>query len=213
MKSLSGAARVAACLASFALVGPAILALGAAGPAAAQGGALPKSASAPDRLPDNARPIEAAPETPKATEILSAEESQLLLGAKPLSWKRLADAKERAGRVEIRDEGGLWRISGSQRGALPGTERDSVEIEGVILRILPNMFTIKGEVTLRSAGTMGGAACKQAGTVTFRRHPRDPFWRLLDDENPCDGRRELVEIRMDPPPKRPPPQAAQKPKG
>jgi len=162
---------------------------------------MPKSGSAPERLPDNERPIEASPDMPKATEIAAPEEAKLLLGRKPLVWKQLADQRgNKAGSVEIVDQGGLWRIRGEQKGGEPGTENDSVTIDGVILRILPNMFTIKGEVATRSAKVMKGVACKQSGTVTFKRHPRDPFWRLLDNENPCTGEREIVDIRMDPPP-------------
>ena len=83
-------------------------------------------------------------------------------------------------------------------------------LAGVILRILPNMFTIKGEVATRSSKVMNGVACKQSGTVTFKRHPRDPFWRLLDNENPCTGEREVIELRMDAPPPRPQAQKAHK---
>lgn len=163
--------------------------------------AMPRSGSAPERLPDDARPIEAAPETPAATEIRSQDEAKLLLGRKPLVWKGLAAASAgKAGSIEIVDANGLWRIRGEQTGSAAGRENDSVRIEGVVLRVLPNMFTIKGEVATRAAAVMNGVACKQSGTITFKRHPKDPFWRLLDNENPCTGEREVIEIRMDPPP-------------
>ncbi len=166
--------------------------------------AIPKSGSAPEQLPDDARPIEARPDIPKATEIRAPDEAKLLLGRKPLAWKKLSEQRNRhAGFVEIVDDNGLWRIKGEQKGVAPGQENDLVRIDGVILRILPNMFTIAGEVSTRAAAVLGGVACKQSGTVTFRRHPRDPFWRLLDNENPCTGEREIIEIVMDPPPAAP----------
>jgi hypothetical protein len=194
----------------------AVLALACqAGSAGAQTAAatqvIPRSGSAPDKLPENFRPIEASPDMPTSTEVRSPEEAKLLLGHRPLVWKRLGEARTtKPGAVEVVDQGGLWRIKGVQKGAEPGAEKDSVTIDGVILRILPNMFTIKGEVATRSAKVMNGVACKQSGTVTFKRHPRDPFWRLLDNENPCTGEREVIELRMDAPPPRPQAQKAQK---
>ena len=182
---------------------------GAQTAAAAQ--AIPKSGSAPDKLPDDFRPIEASPDMPTATDIRSSDEAKLLLGNRPLVWKRLGDTRTtKPGTVEVVDQGGLWRIKGVQKGTEPGAENDSVTIDGVILRVLPNMFTIKGEVATRSSKVMNGVACKQSGTVTFKRHPRDPFWRLLDAENPCTGEREVIELRMDAPPPRPQAQKAQK---
>ena len=37
------------------------------------------------------------------------------------------------------------------------------------------------------------------------------FWRLLDNENPCTGEREIIEIVMDPPPGAPPKKTATAP--
>ncbi len=144
-----------------------------------------------------AQPAATAP-MPTVTEILWDDEAALLKGDHPVAWQRLIKRGGKRGSVMVSDDKGLWRVSGKQTGSTPETTDDYVAIDGVIVAITSGVFTLRGDVTYRSAAISGGNACKSSGEHRFLRRPGEQVWRLQNARNACNNDIEILDVTFRP---------------
>jgi hypothetical protein len=143
-------------------------------------------------------PLDAAEQKFSQTAIASDAEAALLADAHKLMWGRFAKVKgSKPGEVEVTKKAGLWSVKGRIEGTVPGTEGDWAAIDAVVERIAAGYLTMRGEVAFRSAKVQDGKPCKAAGTLHFKRSGKSQVWRLVEDDNPCDGSQELFDLIHD----------------
>lgn len=131
------------------------------------------------------------------TAIDSDAEAQLFVAADKIVWGRYAKAKgEKPGAVTV-TKGDVWTVKGRIDGSAAVADGDYASIDGVVEKIAANHITIRGEVAFRVAKVEGGAPCKVAGALHFRRSGKSHVWRLVEGDNPCDGSRELFDLVYD----------------
>ncbi len=143
-------------------------------------------------------PLEAAEPKVTQTAVASDAEASLFAGAHKVMWGRFAKIKgTKPGEVEVTKQAGLWSVKGRIEGSTPDTEGDWASIDAVVERIAAGQLTLRGEVAFRTAKVQGGKVCKAAGTLHFKRSGKSHVWRMLEDDNPCDGSQELFDLIYD----------------
>jgi hypothetical protein len=140
-------------------------------------------------------PLAADQVRPTATKIDSDAEAQMFVHATRIAWGRYAKVKgAKPGTAAVTKQGALWTIKGRLDSTAAGSEGDWTSIDGVVERIAANNVVVRGEVAFRVANVQNGTPCKVAGLLHFRRSGKSQVWRLVEGDNPCDGKQELFDL-------------------
>lgn len=95
----------------------------------------------------------------------------------------------RRGHVRVTERGGMVHLNGRQVSA-NGNAR--VELDGDVLRIGRDRFTLAGTITITNAPDQG-RVCVREGEVEFRVTQNRRYWRL-QQMTVCDGLTDYVDI-------------------
>jgi hypothetical protein len=139
-------------------------------------------------------PLAADQVKPTRTAIDSEAEAELFAYASRIVWGRYSKIKGAKPGTAVVTKGALWTIKGKLDSVAPGTEGDWTSIDAVVERIAPNHVTVRGEIAFRVAKVQNGTPCKVAGVLHFRRSGKSHVWRLIEDDNPCDGSQEFFDL-------------------
>ena len=125
-------------------------------------------------------------------EITDQKAAKQLLGkhALTLQWLGSGTLKD-AGAVEVKADGGDWRLTGRM-----DAEQGYVALDGVVTKIGKTTFTFKGKVVTRVAFIYDGKDCARAGEYTFERKGTRKYWRMYPIDNPCDTAADYVDIYL-----------------
>ncbi len=143
-------------------------------------------------------PLDAAEPKVTQTAVASDAEASMFIAAHKVMWGRFAKIKGiKAGEVEVTKQASLWSVKGRIEGSTPDTEGDWASIDAVVERIAAGNLTLRGEVAFRTAKVQDGKVCKATGTLHFKRSGKSHVWRLVEDDNPCDGSQEFFDLIYD----------------
>ncbi len=104
-----------------------------------------------------------------------------------LQW--ISFESPRRGHVRVTDRDGMVHLNGRQASA-DGNER--VELDGDLLRIGRDRFTLAGNITITNAPDQG-RVCVREGEFEFRVTQNRRYWRL-QQMTVCDGLTDYVDI-------------------
>lgn len=125
------------------------------------------------------------------TQVNDKPAAQKLLGGHPLTLQWLIFEKgQEPGKVTITDDRGTYKVKGEQRGK--GT--DFLTIEGQVLQISALNFSFQGKIVMRVSHIAGGKECVRDGTFLFRISGARPYWRMRENQNPCDQVTDYIDI-------------------
>ncbi|MDQ7246442.1 hypothetical protein [Dongia sedimenti] len=113
-----------------------------------------------------------------------------LLGkhALTLQWIGTGGLKD-AGRAEVKQENGEWRLTGRN-----DAKEGFVSLDGVVTKIDQTTFTFKGKIVTKVYHIFEGKECTREGEVTFERKGARKYWRMYPVENPCDAVADYIDI-------------------
>ena len=125
------------------------------------------------------------------TQINDKAAAEKLLGAHNLTLQWLIFEKgQKPGTVTITNDNGTYKVKGEQRGK--GT--DFLTIEGQVVTVNALNFVLRGRIVTRVSYIAGGKECLRDGTFTFRISGARQFWRMKEQDNPCDEAADYVDI-------------------
>jgi hypothetical protein len=112
-----------------------------------------------------------------------------LLGTHPLTlqWVTFDSTK---GSVTVTDSNGVYKVKGEQK----GKDNNMLSIDGEVTAINAKDFTFKGKIVTRVSYIAGGKECVRNGTFLFRISGARQFWRMREQQNPCDEAADYVDI-------------------
>jgi hypothetical protein len=112
-----------------------------------------------------------------------------LLGTHPLTlqWVTFDSTK---GSVTVTDSNGVYKVKGEQK----GKDNNMLSIDGEVTAINVKDFTFKGKIVTRVSYIAGGKECVRNGTFLFRISGARQFWRMREQQNPCDEAADYVDI-------------------
>ena len=112
-----------------------------------------------------------------------------LLGTHPLTlqWVTFDSTK---GSVTITDTNGTYKLKGEQK----GKDNNSLTIDGEVTTINGRDFSFKGKIVTRVSYINQGNPCVRDGTFLFRISGARQFWRMREQQNPCDEAADYVDI-------------------
>jgi len=113
-----------------------------------------------------------------------------LLGTHRLSLQWIGWGKE-TGRVIITDSNGILLLRGKQAAK---HSTDFLWIEGRIIEIGTNTFTLEGKMSTMVTYINNGMPCEREGRFTFAITQRRKYWRMREINNPCDAVADYVDI-------------------
>jgi hypothetical protein len=113
----------------------------------------------------------------------------MLLGTHPLSlqWVTFDTTK---GSVTITEANGVYRLKGEQK----GKDNNLLSIDGEVTAINAKDFTFKGKIVTRVSHIANGKDCVRDGTFLFRISGARQFWRMREQQNPCDEAADYIDI-------------------
>lgn len=113
----------------------------------------------------------------------------MLLGTHPLSlqWVTFDTTK---GAVSISDSNGVYKLKGEQR----GKDNNMLSIDGEVTVINAKDFTFKGKIVTRVSYIANGKECPREGTFLFRISGARQFWRMREQQNPCEDVADYIDI-------------------
>jgi hypothetical protein len=125
------------------------------------------------------------------TQINDKPAAQKLLGTHNLTLQWLIFEKgQKPGAVTISNDNGTYRLKGEQRGK--GT--DFITIDGQVVAVNALNFVFRGKIVTRVSYIAGGKECLRDGTYTFRISGARQFWRIKEQDNPCEAVADYVDI-------------------
>lgn len=129
--------------------------------------------------------------TTKATKTVVNSEpaKKMLLGNRGLRLQWLDFNSKELGKVAITDKDGLLYVEGRQE-----VKGDYLEIKGTIAEINEKQFLFDGVIITRVNYINKGEPCKREGRFTFRISGARQFWRMKEQQNPCDEAADYVDI-------------------
>jgi len=112
-----------------------------------------------------------------------------LLGTHPLSlqWVTFDTTK---GSVTITESNGAYKLKGEQK----GKDNNWLSIDGEVTAINAKDFTFKGKIVTRISYIAGGKDCLRDGVFQFRITGARQFWRMREQQNPCEEAADYVDI-------------------
>lgn len=112
-----------------------------------------------------------------------------LLGTHPLSlqWVTFDTTK---GSVTIAETNGVYKLKGEQK----GKDNNMLSIDGEVTAINARDFSFKGKIVTRISHIAGGKDCLRDGTFQFRITGARQFWRMREQQNPCDEAADYIDI-------------------
>jgi len=112
-----------------------------------------------------------------------------LLGTHPLTlqWVTFDSSK---GTVTITDTNGTYRVKGEQK----GKDNNRLTIDGEVTAINAKDFSFRGKIVTRVSYINQGNPCVRDGTFLFRISGARQFWRMREQQNPCDEAADYVDI-------------------
>jgi len=128
---------------------------------------------------------------PAQTVVKDKAAAAMLLGTHPLSLQWITFDKTK-GSVTITESGGTYSVKGEQR----GKDKDLLTIDGQITAINAKDFSFKGKIVTRVSHIANGRDCVRDGTFLFRITGARPFWRMRENQNPCDEAADYVDIYL-----------------
>jgi hypothetical protein len=113
-----------------------------------------------------------------------------LLGqhALTLQWIGTGGLKD-AGKAEVKQEGGEWRLTGRN-----DAKEGFVSLDGVVTKVDKTTFTFKGKIVTRVEYIYEGKECARDVEVTFERKGSRKYWRMYPIDNPCDAVADYIDI-------------------
>jgi hypothetical protein len=94
-----------------------------------------------------------------------------------------------AGKAEVKQEGGEWRLTGRD-----DAKEGFVSLDGTITRIDKTTFIFKGKIVTKVSYIFEGNECARDGEVTFERKGARKYWRMYPTHNPCDTADDYIDI-------------------
>jgi len=155
---------------------------------AALAGCTAQGSSPPPQSASEPPPEHWAPE-PEQTRVLDEAEKARLLAASGITLQWI-DWKHR-GQVNVREEGGVVRITGSQVQA-DGPGR--LFLDGAVVEIGTGYFQFDGTVRIENTPD-AGRVCEADKLWHFAVTQNRPYWRLREFEW-CDGLTDYVDIYL-----------------
>ena len=125
----------------------------------------------------------------RKTVIKDVQAKNMLLGQHRLSLQWIS--WDYFGKAIVRDDGGVLRISGEQKGR--GND-DYLKVDGVITLVDAKEIMFNGTIETKVSHINGGKACTREGEMTFRITQNRRYWRLKEMDNPCDPVTDYVDI-------------------
>jgi hypothetical protein len=115
-----------------------------------------------------------------------------LLGkhALTLQWIGSGGLKD-AGAVEVKAEGGDWRLTGRMDAA-----EGFVSLDGKVTKVEATGFTFQGKIVTKVYHIAGGKECLRDGVYQFIRKGARKYWRMYPIDNPCDTAADYVDIYL-----------------
>lgn len=112
-----------------------------------------------------------------------------LLGTHALSlqWVTFDTTK---GSVTITETNGTYKLKGEQK----GKDNNMLSIEGEVTAINRKDFTFKGKIVTRVSYIAGGKDCLRDGVFQFRISGARQFWRIREQQNPCEDVADYIDI-------------------
>ncbi|MCC6410372.1 MAG: serine/threonine protein kinase [Saprospiraceae bacterium] len=95
------------------------------------------------------------------------------------------------GKVNIKEENGVFKISGEQR-----YNGDFVTVNGTVEFVDKNNFWVTGTIVTKISHINNGNACKRNGRYKFRKTGGRSYFRMQSIDNPCDPVADYVDIFM-----------------
>jgi hypothetical protein len=98
------------------------------------------------------------------------------------------------------DGTGICRVSAGEanklalRGKHEAKNGDFVELDGTIEAADAKSFVLVGKIVTRVSHIAGGKACPREGRFTFRAVGARKYWRMKEQENPCDPVTDYVDV-------------------
>lgn len=124
-----------------------------------------------------------------ATIINDKPAAEKLRGVHPLTLQWVTfDASK--GSVAITESNGTFHVKGEQK----GKDGNRLFIEGEVVTINARDFTFKGKIITKVSYIANGRDCVRDGTFTFRISGARQFWRMKEQQNPCDEAADYVDI-------------------
>jgi hypothetical protein len=115
-----------------------------------------------------------------------------LLGkhALTLQWIGTGGLKD-AGSVEVKQEGGEWRLVGRM-----DAKEGFVSLDGIVTKVDKTTFAFKGKIVTKVTHIYDGKECPREGEVTFERKGARKYWRMYPVDNPCDLAADYIDIYL-----------------
>jgi hypothetical protein len=124
--------------------------------------------------------------------ITDAAMAKKLMGphALTLQWLGSGSLKD-AGKAEVKEAGGDWRLTGRMDAA-----EGFVEVDGIVTSIDATTFGFKGKIITQVSYINGGKACTRDGDFVFLKKGKRKYWRMQSIDNPCDMAADYVDLYL-----------------
>ncbi len=102
--------------------------------------------------------------------------------------------EKQIGSVKITEKNGQLYIKGNQTITSGEGAKDTLEIDGAISQVNKRSFIFNGKIITKVYHIAAGKRCVRQGKMTFRISGKRKYWRLKENQNPCSGATDYVDI-------------------